>query len=92
MDNNDNNEQKKKNAVEIRDIGNLEITVNLPMRNDESQEDIQEQLLQQMRRFTEYCEAIGDSLRGDTVTRVRWKWDCKCILPPDLDILRLLRY
>ena len=86
MDNNDNNEQKKKNAAEIRDIGNLEITVNLPMRNDESQEDIQEQLLQQMRRFTVYCEAIGDSLRGDTVTRVRWNWDCKGILPPDLDI------
>ena len=56
--------KKKKNAAEIRDIGNLEITVNLPMRNDESQEDIQEQLLQQMRRFTVYCEAIGDSLRG----------------------------
>ena len=77
MDNNDNNEQEKKNAAENRDIGNLEITVNLPRRNDQSQQESQELLLQQMRRFKMYCEAIaiGDSFRGDTGTKVRWFYD-----------------
>ena len=71
-------ESLKKNATEIRDIGKLMIKVQLPQNNYESQEEILEDvavLMQQMRRFKVYCEAMGDSLRGDTVTRVRWDWD-----------------
>ena len=71
-------ESLKKNSTEIRDIGKLMIKVQLPQNNYESQEEILEDvavLMQQMRRFKVYCEAMGDSLRGDTVTRVRWDWD-----------------